>query len=204
MQPFAAWPGLGSRLRSVAAPLVQRLTSPKYAGLAEYGGTLGGAYLLRRSLYMPWELPQVMDADLAREAVADLRTLPGLEEIVARQPNQRIAVSALEMSWYMRHQLLRDTDWASMAHSLEVRVPMLDLPLLRAAVPWLAAYPGLAKHRVAAALAPNLPSELLHKPKTGFTVPVRDWLMSRRPAGQERGLRGWARFIDSQALGQHT
>jgi asparagine synthase (glutamine-hydrolysing) len=204
MKPMAALPGVGSRLRTLAAPIVQRLTSPKYAGLPEYGATLGGAYLLRRSLYMPWELPQVMDANLARDGLADLQTLPRLQEITARQPSQRMAISALEMSWYMRHQLLRDADWSSMAQSLEVRVPLLDLPLLRAAAPWLAAYPHLAKQRVAGALASRLPPELLHKPKTGFTVPVREWLLSRRPAGQERGLRGWARFIGQQALERHA
>ena len=31
---------------------------------------------------------------------------------------------------YMRNQLLRDTDWASMAHSLEVRVPLVDTQLM--------------------------------------------------------------------------
>ena len=36
----------------------------------------------------------------------------------------------LESSLYMRNQLLRDTDWASMAHSLEVRVPLVDVELL--------------------------------------------------------------------------
>jgi len=35
------------------------------------------------------------------------------------------------MVWYMRQQLLRDADWADMAHSLEIRVPLVDLELLR-------------------------------------------------------------------------
>ena len=39
-------------------------------------------------------------------------------------------VAVLESSLYMRNQLLRDTDWASMAHSLEVRVPLVDVKLL--------------------------------------------------------------------------
>ena len=41
-----------------------------------------------------------------------------------RQPQSRVA--ALELSWYMRNQLLRDADWAGMAHSLEIRVPLVD------------------------------------------------------------------------------
>src|SRR3954469_7685414 len=44
---FNSWRALGSGIRVVSAPVVKRLTSPKYAGLFEYGGTYSGAYLLR-------------------------------------------------------------------------------------------------------------------------------------------------------------
>ena len=194
-RPFTRWPALGKSLRRTTLPLLSRFTSPKYAGLLEYGGTLGGAYLLRRSLYMPWELGQVLDADLARQGWQDLQCRTQLDATTAGIGQDRLAVSALEMSWYMRHQLLVDSDWASMAQSLELRVPFLDVPLLRAVAPWLAAHPGLTKPEVTKALAPQLPRELLHKPKTGFSIPVRDWLMGDQPDIKERGYRGWARHI---------
>ena len=41
------------------------MTSPKYAGLVEYGTDYAG-YLLRRGMFMPWELPEILDADLVR------------------------------------------------------------------------------------------------------------------------------------------
>lgn len=198
--PFATCPALGSRLRKLSAPVLSRFTSSKYASLLEYGGTLGGAYLLRRALYLPWELPQVLDADLALQGLADLQTQTMLDATTARIPQDRLAVSALEMSWYMRHMLLVDTDWASMAQSLEVRVPFLDVPLLRTVAPWLAAHPDLAKPTIAAALAPQLPSAIIHKPKTGFAVPVRDWLIGDQPATQDRGLRGWAQILYANAF----
>ena len=50
-----------------------------------------------------------------------------------RSPHLKIA--ALEMTWYMRRRLLRDSDWASMAHSLEIRVPLVDVQLLRSLAP---------------------------------------------------------------------
>ena len=107
----------------------------------------------------------------------------------------RLQISALEMSWYMRHQLLRDTDWTGMAHSLEIRLPFVDVALLETIAPWLAAHPGITKPEIAGTLAPAIPAQLLNKPKTGFSIPVRDWLMKGRPALQERGLRGWARAV---------
>lgn len=207
-QPFSRIPNLGERLRQISSPFISRFTSPKYASLLEYGGTLGGAYLLRRGLYMPWELPNVLDPGLARQGLQDLQTIEQLNQTAHSSQFSpftvncsRLQISALEMSCYMRHQLLRDTDWAGMAHSLEIRVPLVDIPLLQTVAPWLAAYPGLTKSEIAAAIAPQLPAELLNKPKTGFSIPVRDWLMTDQPIQRERGLRGWAQFIHRKFSG---
>ena len=198
-RPFTRLPKLGVRLRKIFSPIIARRTSPKYAGLLEYGGSMGGAYLLRRGLFMPWELEQVMDPDMAREGLDALRTLEQLDETHHSSQfssrSSRLAVSALEMSWYMRHQLLRDTDWASMAHSLEVRTPLLDIPLLKAAAPWLAAHPDITKSEIAASLDASIPATLIKKPKTGFSIPVRDWLVKDQSSYHDRGMRGWARVI---------
>jgi asparagine synthase (glutamine-hydrolysing) len=186
--PFARIPGLGSFARRVANPVLRRLAAPKYAGLIEYGGTLPGAFLLRRALHMPWELPQLMDPDMARAGWEALQTLPRLQASTKAIPSDRLAVSALEMSWYMRHQLLADADWAGMAHSLEIRVPLADVDLLRQTLPWFARHPDLSKQEVVRAAAPQLPASLFERPKIGFNVPVRQWLGSTRA----RGLRDWS------------
>ncbi len=201
--PLARVPGLGMVVRTLSEPLLRRMTSPKYAGLLEYGGTLSGAYLLRRGLHMPWELPRLMDPDMARAGWSELQTLARLDRThVGRRGagNDRLSLSALEMCWYMRHQLLADADWAGMAHSLEIRVPFADVQLLRAVAPWLAAYPALTKSRLAAAAAPNLPALVLNKKKTGFLVPTRTWLLASDGSRvARRGLRDWARLIHSNA-----
>src|SRR6185369_13190272 len=150
--PCAHMPQLGLYTRRLTEPLLRRVTSPKYAGLLEYGGSLGGAYLLRRGLHMPWELPRLMDPDMARAGWRDLQTMARLEETsagIGGSAGDRMSVSALEMCWYMRNQLLADADWAGMAHSLEIRVPFADVRLLEAAGPWLAAHPSLTKSQLA-------------------------------------------------------
>jgi asparagine synthase (glutamine-hydrolysing) len=198
-RPFGSVPGVGKAFRKLSAPILSRISSPKYAGLLEYGPTLAGGYLLRRGLYMPWEMPAVLDETMARQGWADLHCNAQLQATVAGIPHDRLAISALELSWYTRNQLLADADWASMAHSLEVRVPFLDVPLLRAVAPWLAAYPGITKSAIAKSLAPQLPRALLEKPKTGFSVPVRDWLIGEVPGRARRGLRGWANVVHDAA-----
>jgi asparagine synthase (glutamine-hydrolysing) len=192
---FAGVPGFGALLRRLSTPLLRPLGFPKHAGLLEYGSTTAGAYLLRRGLYMPWELPRVMDADMARAGWRDLQTFSRLESTVQEIPwkeNNRLTISALEMSWYMRNQLLNDADWAGMAHSVEIRVPLLDVPLLTAVAPWFAAHPEISKRRIAEAAVPAVTAGVLDKPKTGFKVPVAQWLNDTSPLAGGRGMREWA------------
>ena len=187
---------LGRGFRVVSAPVLRRFTSPKYAGLLEYGTDYGGAYLLRRGFFMPWELPLVLDPDLVREGWAELQTRARLAGTTEGIETPRFKVTALESTWYMRNQLLRDTDWASMAHSLEVRTPLVDWSLLRTLAPLIAAHPELDKAAMARTPRYTLPDAVLNRPKTGFTIPVRDWLLAgRTDTIPERGLRGWARHI---------
>ena len=184
---------VGRLARAVLAPAIGAITSPKYASLLEYSGTYGGAYLLRRALFMPWEVKSVLDPTTVRVGLEELRTLEHLTATVdgLRRPRSRVA--ALELQWYMRNQLLRDADWAGMAHSLEIRVPLVDLALFRAVAPLIASERYPTKRDFAGVLERQVPDRVLSRPKSGFATPVRQWLIDstgrREPA---RGLRGWA------------
>lgn len=194
---LARVPGLGRAMRVVTAPIARRFTSPKFAGLIEYGGSYGGAYLVRRALHMPWELPELIDPDMARAGWQMLS--PSITVEPRPSTPSRLVVSALEASFYMRHQLLRDADWAGMAHSLEIRVPLVDLELWRRAAPLFAAWPELTKAQVVESAAP-LPRRILDRPKSGFAVPVREWLLGGAGGGA-RGLRDWAQHVYGAFVG---
>ena len=182
-----------SGFRAIAAPALGLFTSPKFAGLPEYGGSYEGAYLLRRGLFMPWELPSLLGRTAAREGCERLRTLPALRATRQGVRNDANVVACLELAWYMRGQLLRDADWAGMAHSLEIRVPFVDVEVLRAVAPLVAAGTIRSKRDVASLPALALPRELIERPKTGFRVPTREWVAGAAKGG--RGLRGWARKV---------
>lgn len=196
-------PAFGRAIRRVASPLIGSPLSPKFAGLIEYGTTIEDAYLLRRSLYMPWELPRVLDPDIVREGWAALQALPSFRASTQGVQDDRLRVAVLEMNWYMRNQLLRDTDWASMAHSIEVRTPLVDIELLRRMVPFLHSRSAPGKLDMVAATPVGAMDAVVRRAKTGFTVPVHDWLIEERRAnghdagstGHERGLRGWAKHV---------
>jgi asparagine synthase (glutamine-hydrolysing) len=89
------------------------------------------------------------------------------------------SVSWLELRCYMASTLLRDTDSVSMARSLEVRVPLLDTPL----VEFVGALPEASRRRDATAKAllteaigNLLPQEILTQKKRTFTLPWEHWL----------------------------
>ena len=194
-------PGLGPigrGLRVVTAPLARRLTSPKWAGVLEYGACISDAYLLSRALFAPWELPDLLDPDLVREGwrVLEPRARLRAAQGTISEPQRQIA--ALEMTFYMRHQLLRDADWAGMAHGVEIRVPFVDAWLLRDLAPVVGGGDGVNKSSLAALPSKPLPDSVVRRPKTGFSVPVREWLMGAESTG-ERGLRGWARHVYAAA-----
>jgi asparagine synthase (glutamine-hydrolysing) len=195
---------LGRGLRVVAAPLLGHLArhiSPKAAGLLEYGTTYGDAYLLRRGLFMPWELGSVLDADLLRAGWRELAPRLALATCAAGIAQPRAKVAALEMTWYMGNQLLRDADWAGMAHSLEIRVPLVDAEFFAQVAPHVGGAGAPTKQAMAEVLAEPLPGAVLGRPKSGFFVPVREWLEGGEAGASERGLRGWGRRVYEAAWG---
>lgn len=187
--PFlgASFSGVASRLMNATSWSV----NPKFRGMVKYGGTYPGAYLLRRGLFLPEELSAVMGEELAREGLRRLRPLESIAGSLrgsARGAPPSAKVAAMESSLYMRNQLLRDADWAGMAHSLEIRTPLVDIGLLMKVAPLLAALgPGDGKQALAGAPSMPLPDHIRHRPKTGFTVPVERWLQ------EEESLDAWKR-----------
>ena len=88
-------------------------------------------------------------------------------------------VSYLESTFYMRNTLLRDSDFMSMAHGLELRVPFLDKTLVEACfrIPGDEKLRGkLPKGMLLASLGVELPNEIVNRPKRGFTLPFERWL----------------------------
>lgn len=87
-------------------------------------------------------------------------------------------IQYLDLKTYLVGDINTKVDRASMAHSLEVREPLMDHEL----VEWLATLPsGLkisgqeTKHLLKKAMEPHLPNDVLYRPKMGFAVPLARW-----------------------------
>jgi asparagine synthase (glutamine-hydrolysing) len=178
--PLAAVPGVGRLARLVLTNMTPGFARarPKALSMLEHANSWAGAYLLRRGLHLPHELPHIMDSDLAREGLRRLKPLRRLAASLAPDPGSDIArVCALESVHYMRNQLLRDADWAGMGHSVELRVPLVDATLLQSLAPVMSGL-ILGAGKAALANAPSVPlsDEVLSRAKTGFAVPTGTWM----------------------------
>ena len=84
----------------------------------------------------------------------------------------------LDLKVFMKDDVLVKVDRASMANSLEVRVPFIDLDLFQfaASIPWnMKVHKGTTKHVLREAFKNDIPNDVYNKPKTGFTIPVSKW-----------------------------
>lgn len=102
-------------------------------------------------------------------------------------------VSYLESNFYMRNTLLRDSDFMSMAHGLELRVPFLDRVLVEACfrIPGARKMEGDSpKGLLLASLGVELPKGIVNRPKRGFTLPFERWLRSEMRQPVETALDG--------------
>jgi asparagine synthase (glutamine-hydrolysing) len=114
-----------------------------------------------------------------------LRGLGFAAPTFAREPAPPLTDAMAELSWgemshYMRDTLLRDSDAMSMTHSLELRVPFLDGPLVDRVLSYPASAkfnPDSPKDLLLRATQDLIPEEIWNRPKMGFTLPMRTWML---------------------------
>jgi len=155
-----------------------RSISPKLQGLTRYGSTYPGAYLLQRGIFLPEELGQIMGVDEAREGLELLQPLSLLGDCLDTESKHSHAnVSILESSMYLKNQLLRDMDWASMRHSLEVRTPFVDSYFLKAVAPLaLTKQKSTNKELLLNSCSAPVRRILKSRTKSGFNVPLGNFI----------------------------
>lgn len=107
-------------------------------------------------------------------------------------PDDFARISWAELNGYMRRMLLRDADQMSMAVSLELRVPFLDHEL----VEYVLGLPGAVKKQYSGvkgllveAYRDLLPRSVYDRPKSGFVLPMREWMRGPLESFVEEGLR---------------
>jgi asparagine synthase (glutamine-hydrolysing) len=171
-------PGLGKVWPTLAQQL--RPQQPKLAGFLRYGTTLPGSYFLHRGLFLPQEISTILDRSFVQGGLTTYYPVMDSGTLNIAGVDAWTAIHIMESIQYLRNQLLRDADWASMAHSLELRVPFVDV-WLRTVLADANFEPvrSQGKAAIVKQIAPELPDTLWDRPKSGFSIPVVEWLQNR-------------------------
>jgi len=181
-------------VRLAMAPLLRAIAQRNTPDAARKAGSawlspdaLPHAYYFSRALFPPTELrrliePRFRPSTVGSDGVTLEPTWLGWLQRGAdgaRKLETSAGISWLELRSYTAGTLLRDTDSVSMARSLEVRVPLLDTPL----VEFVGALPDAARRRAGTpkallvdAVSDLLPQEILAQQKRTFTLPWEEWL----------------------------
>ena len=135
-----------------------------------------GYYLFNRGFFIPAQVAQLLDC--TEKEVMELingDTIPPF----TRYLDDREIVSYIEINRYMQNQLLKDTDYMSMWHGIEVRVPFLDRQLMDL-VYSIAPEIRYSRHQIKALLIDAfkdiLPEAIWNRPKQGFVFPFGEWM----------------------------
>lgn len=137
---------------------------------------LAGQYLFLRGYFNPLTIARYLDLD-EEEVWYRLEKEPALPGIAHLTAENR--ASWMELNLYMQNQLLRDTDVMSMAHGVEVRVPLLDREFMKLAmrIQSPVKYGGpTTKQLLVDAFRTTLPREVWDRKKMGFSFPFAEWL----------------------------
>lgn len=171
-----------SALFGLAAPLAfqfhRRLAKLELLGVA--GSPHARLYALSRGLFAPRQVRGLMRAPYQQGALPE--PTPGASAFHSAMQ--------LELEHYTQDQLLRDADVFGMAHTIEIRVPLIDHLLIEkvAEIDPLLLLDG-QKDLLCAALPTPLPSECTDRSKMGFTFPFDRWLRTTwRPAVESKLL----------------
>src|SRR5277367_435434 len=162
-------------------------------------------YFYTRALFTPQTVITHMGDDSALWDTAPWSRWLSDATRQSRHMDRFTRVSWLELRSYLVNTLLRDTDVMSMHHSLEVRVPFLDGPLVEYVLELpeaLKRNPARPKALLVEALKDLLPEEIVKLPKRTFTFPWETWLRGKLGERVAVQLGDWSPALESRLDGR--
>jgi asparagine synthase (glutamine-hydrolysing) len=172
------------RLARLAGPLVERLPTSTSRASFDYRAKrfVRAAHLPPLERHHGWK--EIFSPELRTELTGGRSSFDPVDILRARYretegADELARLQDVDLGIYLVDDLLVKTDRASMAHSLEARVPYLDTVVtnLALALPTRHKIRGLSKKvLLRKAAAPLLPREIVHGKKRGFSIPAAAWL----------------------------
>ncbi len=164
----------------------------KWSNFSHYSSNVLMLWILARSLQLP-------ENEIQRKFMLNSKMLSNLEDeiMLSNGVNGKdiySQISNVESFLYLKNQLLKDSDWASMSNSIELRTPFVDIFLIQKLGKYISYFSEYkSKSLLANILRKKLPNNIIYKRKTGFGIPVNEWMT--RIVGQKFTTLDWADFV---------
>lgn len=203
--------GLGPAIAPMFGGALLNRTSmrtKKFGELLRAKGDVEATYRALRCMFTEGQVARLVGRPVSR--VAKVPSTEGQAGLPPRPVDSVSLYARLELTNYLRNTLLRDCDQMAMAHSLEVRVPLLDHLVLDAMLPLAS---SLKIHRntnkgLLIAAAATLPRGVTNRPKIGFVFPFDQWLrgdlrdyastaLETGPLDRDEVSTAWKNYLDS-------
>jgi asparagine synthase (glutamine-hydrolysing) len=190
---LATWP-----LRRSGGVVGPQTRWAKLPEMVRHGDDLLALYQLAYALFLPGFQHELLAPGFA-EALADGLPPPMRERVIAetRARTPLSAISVMEQRLFLGERLLRDNDVASMASSLEQRVPLVDQVIFESVdrLPEQARYQPLGRKAMLRRIGlRGLDPALFERPKSGFVLPFDRWIKRGLKEAMEQTL------LDPQAI----
>ena len=147
----------------------------KYAGVFKYSHSTFDAFMLQRCLFTPEEITDLINSKTIDEAISDLEFQRQKETNDNDFENEQLKIMYFEIKYYLCSKLLRDSDWASMANSVELRTPFVDWFFFNELLPLLKSNIKISKRNMLDSFKGQTPPELYSRKKTGFAIPYEKY-----------------------------
>ncbi len=164
----------------------------KWSHFSLYSSNVLMLWILARALQLP-------ENETERKFMLNSKVLSDLEgkimlSHVVNSKEIYSQISNIESFLYLQNQLLKDSDWASMSNSIELRAPFVDIFLIQKLGKYISHFSEYkSKSLLANILKKKLPNNIVRKRKTGFGIPVNEWMA--RMVGQPFTTLDWADFV---------
>ena len=167
----------------------------KYSGIFKYGRNLNSAFLLKRSLFLPQEIKELISKKEFKDGYEELNFFDNSLNEIEKIKDKKLSIMYLEIKYYLCSKLLRDSDWASMSNSVELRTPFVDWFYFKKILPLIKFDKNFGKMNLFNAFKNKLPVNLSNRQKTGFVIPHSSFMNKMSlPRKYSNPLKDWAIF----------
>ena len=189
--------------KSIYPILKRSFLKTKYAGIYEYGKNVSSAFLLIRSLFLPFEMKNMLSPDILERGLEELNIVENFEKDIKGISDKKLSIMYLEIKYYLCSKLLRDADWTSMSHSIELRTPFVDWVFFSKVISLIKSNNNFSKKNLLNCVQNKVPVELFSRKKTGFVIP-HDRYLNTLSIKKEfaNPIRDWSIYIYKKYLNQ--